>query len=140
MPTADVRTRDAVPLQPAPPAGGPVAVASLTAIPARADPVSTSLPAVRRAGAVAPETGDARRASGSRVRLSRRLLSFIAVVVAPTALAGFYLFGMASDQYVAEFRFTLNSAEAARFDPTPLLSGIITPARPAALESQILVQ
>src|SRR4029078_12979074 len=86
------------------------------------------------------EAGAARPAVRFRGWLSPRLLSFVAVVLVPTALAAYYLFAAASDQYVAEFRFTLNSAEAPRLDPTSLLAGITAPALPAALESQGLVQ
>ncbi|MGE0260464.1 MAG: hypothetical protein AB7T18_17095 [Alphaproteobacteria bacterium] len=68
------------------------------------------------------------------------LLAFLVVVAVPTLLTAFYLFAVASDQYVAEFRFALNSAEPARFEPAALLSGLTAPAPPAALESQILVQ
>ena len=72
--------------------------------------------------------------------MSPRLLAFIAIVVVPTVLAAFYLFAAASDQYVAEFRFTLNSADAPRLDAASLLTGLTTPTPPAALELQILVQ
>jgi capsular polysaccharide transport system permease protein len=125
---------------PVPPAGNPVAVATATAVPARADPVSGSLPVLRQPGAAAPEADVAHPGARVRAWLSLRLLSFIAIVVVPTVLASGYLFAAASDQYVAEFRFTLNSAAVPRLDPASLLTGISAPAPPAALESQILVQ
>jgi capsular polysaccharide transport system permease protein len=74
-----------------------------------------------------------------RFRLPLRLLSFVAVVVLPTAAAAGYFLALATDQYVAEFRFALSSVEAPRFDPIALLAGAAVPS-PASLESQILVQ
>lgn len=74
-----------------------------------------------------------------RARLSLRVLSFIALVVLPTALAAVYLFAVAADQYVAEFRFTLSTADAPRLDAMSLLTGNSVQT-PAALESQILMQ
>ncbi len=88
-----------------------------------------------------PASAD-REAAASRLRLPRptlRVLSFILVVVLPVAVAADYYFAMAAAQYVAEFRFTLSTAEAPRQDPLALLSGSAVRA-PAALESQILVQ
>jgi capsular polysaccharide transport system permease protein len=72
-------------------------------------------------------------------RLSLRALSFILIVVLPTALAADYLFAVAADQYVAEFRFTLSTVDAPRLDPLALLGGMSVQS-PAALESQVLVQ
>ena len=72
-------------------------------------------------------------------RPSLRLLTFVALVLAPVAVAAAYCFAIAADQYVAEFRFTLNTAEAPRLDALSLLSGSAA-STPAALESQILVQ
>jgi capsular polysaccharide transport system permease protein len=72
-------------------------------------------------------------------RLSPRTLSFAAVVLLPIALVASYFLLIAADQYVAEFRFSLNTADAPRLDPLSLLTG--NPSRsPAALESQIVVQ
>jgi capsular polysaccharide transport system permease protein len=108
-----------------------------TAVPA--EPAPASLPAIHRAGGKTPAAGAAHRI-GFRAWLSPRLLGFVAVVVVPTALAALYLFAAASDQYVAEFRFALNSVDAPRLDAASLLTGITAPTPPAALESQILVQ
>jgi capsular polysaccharide transport system permease protein len=119
-----------------PPTGNAVAVTT----PAPGGPALAWLPALRSTGVATPESGTAHPLSGFRPRLSPRLFAFIAVVVVPTLLTAFYLFAVASDQYVAEFRFTLNSAEAPRFDPASLLTGLTAPGPPAALESQILVQ
>lgn len=123
-----------------PPSGNAVTVVTGTASLAPGDAVSAALPAVRGTGGSLTETGARQRAIGVRAWLSPRLLAFVAVVIIPTACAAGYLFAAASDQYVAEFRFTLNSAETPRFDPASLLAGIAPPAPPAALESQILVQ
>ena len=38
-------------------------------------------------------------------------LSFIALVLVPIMLAAVYLFTIAADQYVSEFRFSLNSID-----------------------------
>ncbi len=70
---------------------------------------------------------------------SLRAVSFVALVVMPVAVAASYYFAVAADQYVAEFRFTLNTAEAPRLDPLSLFIGNATHS-PAAMESQILVQ
>jgi capsular polysaccharide transport system permease protein len=72
-------------------------------------------------------------------RPSLRALSFIVVVLLPTALAAAYYFAVAADQYVAEFRFTLNAVDAPRLGPLSLLAGNVTQS-PATLESQVLVQ
>jgi hypothetical protein len=116
-------------------AGPVLASGSQATLPAQTGPASAALPVVRKAGRAATQAGAAAHASGLRVWRSLRLLSFIAVAIIPTALAAFYLFAVASDQFVAEFRFTLNSAEAPRFDPASLLAGITASAPPAALES-----
>ena len=142
MPAAGERTRTAAGLASAGfrRAGNPIAVATATAVPARPTRRRLRCPRVRKPGTRRREAGAAPHAAGFRAWLSPRLLSFIAVVVVPTVLAAVYLFAAASDQYVAEFRFALSSAEAPRFDPASLLAGIAAPAPPAALESQILVQ
>jgi capsular polysaccharide transport system permease protein len=49
------------------------------------------------------------------------LLSFLVMVALPVALAAAYLFFVAADQYVAEFRFALRSAEPEPRDPTAFL-------------------
>ena len=66
-------------------------------------------------------------------------LSFIALVLLPIMIAAVYLFTIAADQYVSEFRFSLNSIDPPRIDPLSLLAGN-TSHSPAALESQIVVQ
>ena len=72
-------------------------------------------------------------------RPSLRLLSFLALVAMPTAVAAAYYFAIAADQYVAEFRFALNTADPPRLGPLSLLAGD-TARSPATLDSQILVQ
>jgi capsular polysaccharide transport system permease protein len=66
-------------------------------------------------------------------------LSFIALVLVPIMLAAVYLFTIAADQYVSEFRFSLSSIDPPRLDPLSLLAGSASHS-PAALESQIVVQ
>jgi capsular polysaccharide transport system permease protein len=82
--------------------------------------------------------GDA-AAAHSYDRPTLRVLSFMLVVLLPIAGAAIYYFAVAADQYVAEFRFTLSTADAPRPDPLSLLSGGAA-SQPAALEAQILVQ
>jgi capsular polysaccharide transport system permease protein len=72
-------------------------------------------------------------------RPSLRGLSFMVLVLMPIAVAGAYYFAVASDQYIAEFRFTLNTVDPPRVDPLSLLVGNAMNS-PVALESQILVQ
>ena len=72
-------------------------------------------------------------------RPSLRTLSFAVLVVVPIALTAAYYFAVAADQYVAEFRFTLNTVDPPHFDPLSLLAGTATHSS-AAAESQILVQ
>jgi capsular polysaccharide transport system permease protein len=47
--------------------------------------------------------------------------SFVIIVAAPALVAAVYLFGIAADQYVAEFRFALHSGEPVRNEPGGLL-------------------
>jgi capsular polysaccharide transport system permease protein len=72
-------------------------------------------------------------------RPSLRTLSFAVLVVMPIAVAAAYYFAVAADQYVAEFRFTLNTVDPPRLDPLSLFAGNATHS-PAVAESQILVQ
>jgi capsular polysaccharide transport system permease protein len=67
------------------------------------------------------------------------VLSFIALVLLPIMVAAVYLFAIAADQYVSEFRFSLNSIDPPRLDPLSLLTGNASHS-PAALESHIVVQ
>jgi capsular polysaccharide transport system permease protein len=72
-------------------------------------------------------------------RPSLRVVSFVALVLLPVAIAATYYFAVAADQYVAEFRFTLDTAQTPRPEPLPLLAGNAS-ASTAALESEVLVQ
>ncbi len=76
----------------------------------------------------------------SRRRLpSWRTLSFLLVVLLPTAAATIYYLAIAADQYVAEFRMSLRSADTPRIEPLVLFGG--SAAQPtAAAESQIVTQ
>ncbi len=87
----------------------------------RLSPVRIGTPAIRHA------------------RLSPRSLSFAALVVMPIVIAAAYYFAVAADQYIAEFRFTLNTVDPPRFDPLSLFTGSATRS-PAASEAQVLVQ
>jgi capsular polysaccharide transport system permease protein len=125
---------------------------SLATRPPRSPAVGESLPEVVSAAAP-PAQADARALVRFAPRLpavlrprtalaarpSLRTLSFVALVLLPTAVAAAYFFAVASDQYVAEFRFTLNSVDPPRFDPLSMLIGGAAQS-PATIESQVLVQ
>jgi capsular polysaccharide transport system permease protein len=91
--------------------------------------------AVRHGGRPMPWRPGAER----RPRLSLSRLSFAALVVLPMALAAVYYFLIAADQYVAEFRFAVRSAEPARSEFGGLLPSDGASA-PAAADSYIVVQ
>jgi capsular polysaccharide transport system permease protein len=133
-----------------------VRLAGLTRALAIARPLSLDQehPVPRPAEAARPAPAESRRGLTGLARLalipaatpainqgrpSLRGLSFVVLVVLPVAVTALYYFLVAADQYVAEFRFTLNTVDPPRFDPLSLLVGNATHA-PAALDSQILVQ
>jgi capsular polysaccharide transport system permease protein len=66
-------------------------------------------------------------------------IAFVLMVALPMALAGIYYFFIASDQYVAEFRFGLRSAEPVRSDPGLLLQAGAAPSQ-IGLDSYVVVQ
>ena len=70
--------------------------------------------------------------------LSLRALSFIAAVLLPIAVVAIYEFAIAADQYVAEFRMTLRSADAPRIEGLALFGGAAETS--VASESQIVTQ
>ena len=74
-----------------------------------------------------------------RPRLSLGRLSFAVVVVLPVVFAAVYYFLVAADQYVAEFRFAVRSAEPAPSEFGWLLRSDVASA-PAAADSYIVVQ
>ena len=84
---------------------------------------------------------DHRQSSAApRRRRSRlRWFSFMMIVVLPAVIAATYYFLVAADQYVAEFRFALRSAETERHDPTLFLQESIAPS-PIGVDSYIVVQ
>jgi capsular polysaccharide transport system permease protein len=71
--------------------------------------------------------------------LSLRALSFIVVVMLPIAAAAIYEFALAADQYVAEFRMTLRSADAPRIEAVALFGGSSAQTGVAS-EAQIVTQ
>ncbi len=77
--------------------------------------------------------------SRDRAWPSPLVLSFITFVLLPIAIVAVYLFTIAADQYVSEFRFSLNSIDPPRLDPLSLLAGNVSHS-PAGSESQIVVQ
>jgi len=68
-----------------------------------------------------------------------RLLSFIAVVGVPVALAVLYYFLIAADQYVTEFRFALRTVDPARGEVSGMLQGSVAPS-PVGVDSYAVVQ
>jgi capsular polysaccharide transport system permease protein len=74
-----------------------------------------------------------------RRRWSTALPSFLIVVVLPVLVAAVYLFLIAADQYVAEFRLTLRSGDAPAADPLSLFGSELSRS-PAAAESQVVAQ
>src|SRR5207237_10721117 len=76
---------------------------------------------------------------GESRRPSPFALSFIALVLVPVAVAAAYLFVIAADQYVSEFRFSLSSIDPPHLDTLSLLTGNANRS-PAGAESQIVVQ
>ena len=89
------------------------------------------LPARRPTGADA--------VTGHRRRFPRRLLSFVVVVLVPVTLAGAYYFFIASDQYIAEFRFALRSVEPVRTDPSAIFQGSAA-SSPIGVDSYAIAQ
>jgi capsular polysaccharide transport system permease protein len=67
-----------------------------------------------------------------------RSASFILVVIVPAVLAGVYYFLIAADQYVAEFRFALRTAEPARNEANSFLGS--TAPSPVGVDSYAVVQ
>jgi capsular polysaccharide transport system permease protein len=74
-----------------------------------------------------------------RRRPSLHWLSFILVVVLPTAIAALYFFLIAADQYVVEFRFGLRSVTPARNAAAVLLQQSLATSQ-AGLDSYAIVQ
>ena len=96
---------------------------------------------------VPPEGGgrtvvfDHRRSSFGRLRRRSWLgwFSFIIFVAVPVVTAAVYYFFVAADQYVAEFRFALRSAEPERHDPVLFFQESIAPSV-MGLDSFVVVQ
>jgi capsular polysaccharide transport system permease protein len=65
--------------------------------------------------------------------------SFVIVIVVPALAAAYYYFLVAADQYVAEFRFALRSAEPERHDPALFLQESIAPSA-IGVDSYVVVQ
>jgi capsular polysaccharide transport system permease protein len=120
---ADVATGDR--------ATAPIALARPPALPRREDPGGVAL--FRERGSVWNGDGERRRS------LPLTSISFLLVVVLPVALAGAYYFLLAADQYVAEFRFGLRSAEPVRADPGAFLQQGVAPLQ-IGLDSYVVVQ
>lgn len=78
-----------------------------------------------------------------RKRVPWRMISYLLVSAVPTAVAGAYLYGFASDQYVSEFRFTVRQTHPPRLDNSSSLGASVGGGNPlvtAVLDSEIVVQ
>jgi len=84
---------------------------------------------------------DHRQSTDAPRRRRSRLgwFSFLIIVAVPAAIAAAYYFLIATDQYVAEFRFALRSAEPERHDPALFLQESIAPSV-IGVDSYALVQ
>jgi capsular polysaccharide transport system permease protein len=111
-------------------AAGSIAVASVANLPMRDDAGGFAL---------LHEYGPIRDDTGRRRVLPLAWISFLLVVVLPAAAAAAYYFLVAADQYVAEFRFGLRSAEPVRADPGALLQQGTAPLQ-IGLDSYVVVQ
>jgi len=84
---------------------------------------------------------DHRQSSVAPRRRRSRLgwFSFMMVVAVPVIIAAAYYLLVAADQYVAEFRFALRSAEPERNNPALFLQESIAPS-PIGVDSYVVVQ
>ena len=127
--------------------GAPLAVRADAAPPAPTEArraltllgIGLARPMVVAPGPVAPGLVAAGPPAARPARLSLRALSFVVLVLIPTAVTAVYYFAIAADQYVAEFRFTLNTVDPPPLGPLSLFAGNAIQS-PATLESQVLVQ
>jgi capsular polysaccharide transport system permease protein len=101
---------------------------------------STSLPITSK-GSARTVVFDHRQSLVSPRRRCSRLgwFSFVIVIVVPALAAAYYYFLVAADQYVAEFRFALRSAEPERHDPALFLQESIAPSA-IGVDSYVVVQ
>ncbi len=111
-------------------AAAPIALASVANLPVRGDAGEIALFRERRSIGNAAER---------RRIVPLAWVSFLLVVVLPVAAAAAYYFLVAADQYVAEFRFGLRSAEPMRADPGTLLQPGSAPLQ-IGLDSYVVVQ
>jgi len=74
-----------------------------------------------------------------RSRFQPHIVSFLVLVIAPLTLAAIYWLGVASDQYVSEFRFMLRAAEEPQPAPDWLNTANAAQSQ-AALESRMVVE
>ena len=102
-----------------------------------------SLPANLSSGTVTPlflaKAPQDAMATRRRLSVSPRAASFIAVVAVPVALAAIYLFLIATNQYVTEFRLSLRTVDVPRVEALALFGGDAMHGT-AAGESQIVTQ
>jgi capsular polysaccharide transport system permease protein len=94
--------------------------------------VAGGLPAPTGKPGLPPSLRPVPSAAAKARRVPLTWLSFVLFVVLPTVVAAAYYLLIAADQYVAEFRFALRSAEPARAD-----AGTVWPASAAPLQSAL---
>ncbi|MBV8777222.1 MAG: hypothetical protein JO258_08500, partial [Alphaproteobacteria bacterium] len=85
-------------------------------------PPNGQLPAAGGNASVTPLFAAADGQPAARRRLRRPgLLSFLAIVALPVLVAAIYYFGIAADQYTAEFRLNLRTVDIPRVEPLIVL-------------------
>src|SRR6266446_10498806 len=104
--------------------------------PATAAVVAAPLRGGRR---IAILEGPAGAVAHDRRRRSLGWIWFVIVVALPVVLSGAYYYLVAADQYVAEFRFALRSAEPERHDPVLFFQESVA-SSPIGLDSYVVVQ
>jgi capsular polysaccharide transport system permease protein len=101
----------------------------------------TATPIVARRGMAALSGLQGKRlgALGRGLRRRSVLLSFVALVLVPAALAAAYMYFVASDQYVAEMKLGVRAPDVRSNDATPIFQGMPV-ASQIGLDSYAIVQ
>jgi capsular polysaccharide transport system permease protein len=76
-------------------------------------------------------------------RSNWRAITFVLAVLLPSAITAVYLYDVASDQYVSEFRFRVRHAQTSTMEPASALGGLAggaTAALQGMIDSEIVVQ
>jgi capsular polysaccharide transport system permease protein len=118
-----------------------VVPAAEPAVPDASKVEDNATPVVARRGmAVLSELqGPRLGALGRGLRRRSAMASFVLLVLLPTLVTGIYMYGFASDQYVAEMRFGVRAPDARGNDATSVFQGAAV-ASQIGLDSYVLVQ